>query len=223
MEVDEPVINELSRKNNFTNEGGVDGKIRFLRNTMGLWLLQQCMKNWDLRGDPLGYDELTGLAMESQPFKSVVDPDDHAFLNPPDMPAAIREFCRKTGQPLPENKGEFARCILESLALKYRFLIDKINASCPAPVEVLHIVGGGSQNEVLNQFSADATGLPVIAGPVEATAVGNVMIQAISKDVWSSLEQGRKVVSRSFPLKSYEPEDPEIWEDIYGKFKGMLS
>ncbi len=223
VEVDEPVINELSRKNNFTNEGGVDGKIRFLRNTMGLWLLQQCMKNWDLRGDPLGYDELTGLAMESQPFKSVVDPDDHAFLNPPDMPAAIREFCRKTGQALPETKGEFVRCILESLALKYRFLIDKINASCPAPVEVLHIVGGGSQNEVLNQFSADATGLPVIAGPVEATAVGNVMIQAISKDVWSSLEQGRKVVSRSFPLKSYEPEDPEIWEDIYGKFKGMLS
>jgi rhamnulokinase len=223
VEVDEPVINELSRKNNFTNEGGFDGKIRFLRNTMGLWLLQRCLKSWESQGDTLGYDGLTGLALEAQPFRSVVDPDDHTFLNPPDMPAAIRKFCRKTEQPLPENRGEFVRCILESLALKYRYLIEKINAVYPDPVEVLHIVGGGSQNEVLNQFSADATGLPVIAGPVEATAVGNVMIQAITKDVLGSVEQGRKVVSRSFPLKNYEPENPERWDDIYERAKGMLS
>ncbi|MCK4558085.1 MAG: rhamnulokinase [Candidatus Aminicenantes bacterium] len=223
VEVDEPVINEGSRINNFTNEGGVDGKIRFLRNTMGLWLLQRCLKSWELQGDALGYDELSGLALEAQPFRSVVDPDDHAFLNPSDMPAAIREFCRKTEQRAPENKGDFVRCILESLALKYRFLLDKINAICPDPVEVLHIVGGGSQNEVLNQFSSDATGLPVIAGPVEATAVGNVMVQAISKDVLSGIEEGRKVVSRSFPLKNYEPENQERWDDIYGRVKGMFS
>ncbi len=223
VEVGEPVINEQSLKNNFTNEGGVGGKIRFLRNTMGLWLLQRCLKDWEKKGGSHDYDELAALAFNSQEFKSIVDPDDHTFLNPPDMPGAIAEFCRRTRQPVPEKKGEFVRCIYESLAFKYRFLVDKINAMCPEPVEVLHVVGGGSQNEMLNRFSADATGLRVTAGPAEATAVGNIIIQAITKNVVSSIEEGRKVVSRSFPLKTYEPQNKNKWNRVYEKIKGMFS
>ncbi|UCE22820.1 MAG: rhamnulokinase, partial [Candidatus Aminicenantes bacterium] len=223
IEVDEPIINEQSLKNNFTNEGGVDGKIRFLRNTMGLWLLQRCLKDWEKKGESHDYDELAALALGSQEFRSIVDPDDRMFLNPPDMPDAITEFCRRTRQPVPEKKGEFVRCIYESLALKYRFLIDKINAMCPDPVEVLHVVGGGSRNELLNQFSADATGLRVVAGPAEATAVGNIIIQAIAKNIVSGIEEGRKVVSRSFPLKTYEPKNKNKWNSAYEKVKRMFS
>jgi rhamnulokinase len=223
VEADEPIINEKSLKNNFTNEGGVGGKIRFLRNTMGLWLLQRCMKDWEEKGESYGYAELAGLALDSQEFKSIVDPDDHTFLNPPDMPEAIAEFCEKTQQPVPKKKGEFVRCIYESLALKYRFLIDRINDMIPVPVEVLHVVGGGSQNEMLNQFSADATGLRVIAGPAEATAVGNIIVQAIAKKIVDGIEEGRKVVSRSFPLKSYEPKNKNKWNSVYEKIKRMFS
>jgi rhamnulokinase len=223
IEVDEPIINEKSLKNNFTNEGGVGRKIRFLRNTMGLWLLQRCLKDWEKKGESLGYDELAGLALDSGEFKSIVDPDDHTFLNPPSMPEAIAEFCGKTQQPVPEKKGEFIRCIYESLALKYRFLIDKINAMCPEPAEVLHVVGGGSQNEMLNQFSADATGLRVIAGPAEATAVGNIIVQAIAKKIVDGIEEGRRVVSRSFPLKTYEPKNKNKWNRVYERVKGLFS
>ncbi len=222
VEVDEPIINEKSLKNNFTNEGGVDKKIRFLRNTMGLWLLQRCLKDWEKKGESCGYDELAGMALDSLDFRSIIDPDDQIFLNPADMPEAITEFCMKTQQPIPGNKGEFVRCIYESLALKYRFLIDRINAMCPQPVEVIHVVGGGSQNELLNQFSADATGLRVIAGPAEATAVGNIIVQAIAKKIVNGIEEGRKVVSRSFPLKTYEPKNKNKWNRVYEKVKGMF-
>ncbi len=223
VETDAPVITQDSLKNNFTNEGGVGGMIRFLRNTMGLWLLQRCLKTWQEQGDSLDYDELEGLALEEKEFKCFVDPDDQSFLNPPDMPAAIVEFCRKTGQPYPEKKGEFVRCILESLALKYRFLIEKINSMSPKPVEVLHIVGGGSRNELLNQFTANATGFPVIAGPVEATAAGNIMVQAIAKKILSGIEEGRKVIARSFPLKDFHPADQDRWSEVYNRVKGMFS
>jgi len=223
IETDAPVITLDSLKNNFTNEGGVGGTIRFLRNTMGLWLLQRCLKSWQEQGDSLGYDELEILAQEAQSFKCIIDPDDQTFLNPSDMPAAIVEFCRSTGQPFPEKKGEFVRCILESLALKYRFIIERINAMSPEAVEVLHIVGGGSRNELLNQFTANATGLPVIAGPVEATAVGNIMVQAIAKKVLSGIEEGRKVVARSFPLRDFHPAGQDRWSEVYDRVKGMFS
>ncbi len=223
VEVEEPIINEDSVMNNFTNEGGAGGKIRFLRNTMGLWLIQRCMKKWEQEGESLSYDESARLALKSKEFRSVVNPDDPTFLNPADMPAAIAEFCRKTGQPVPEKKGEYVRCILESLALKYRFLIDNINAMRPKAVDVLHIVGGGSQNEVLNQFSANATGLTVIAGPVEATAVGNIMIQAIAKRMLDGIEDGRKAVACSFPLRSYKPDGQNKWAAVYEEVKGMFS
>ncbi len=223
VEVDEPIITEKSLKNNFTNEGGAGRKIRFLRNTMGLWLLQKCMKDWEKKGESHDYDELTGLASGAEEFRSIVDPDDHTFLNPPDMPEAIAEFCKKTLQPVPEKKGEFVRCIYESLALKYRFLVDKINTMCTEPIEVLHVVGGGSQNDMLNQFSADATGLRVIAGPAEATAAGNIIIQAIAKKIMDGIEEGRKVVSRSFPLKTYDPKNKNKWNRVYKRVKGMFS
>ncbi|MDH5705072.1 MAG: rhamnulokinase [Candidatus Aminicenantes bacterium] len=223
VEIDAPVITEDSLKNNFTNEGGVGGTIRFLRNTMGLWLIQKCLKSWQKQGDSLGYDELESLAQEAQEFKCIVDPDDQAFLNPPDMPAAIVGFCQRTGQSFPEKKGEFVRCILESLALKYRFIIERINAMIPEAVEVLHIVGGGSRNELLNQFTANATGLPVIAGPVEATAAGNIMVQAIAKKILSGIEEGRRVVVRSFPLKDFHPVDQDKWNEVYNRVKRMFS
>lgn len=222
VEVEEPIINEKSLENNFTNEGGVDQKIRFLRNTMGLWLLQRCLKSWEKKGESLGYDDLASLTDKAQAFRSIINPDDELFLNPEDMPSAIIEFCKKTQQPVPEKKGEFVRCIFESLALKYRYIIDRINDMQEEPVEVLHIVGGGSQNELLNQFSANATGISVIAGPAEATAIGNILIQAIAKKELAGIEEGRQLVARSFPLKSYEPDDEGEWNEVYEKMKGMF-
>ncbi len=221
VELDEPIINEVSLRNNFTNEGGAGGKIRFLRNTMGLWLLQRCLSAW---GDEIeGYDETVSWTEEARPFGSVVDPDDPLFLNPPDMPAAIDAFCRKTHQKAPETKGEYVRSIFESLALKYRFIIEMMNAMLDEPVEVLHVVGGGSRNDLLNQWSADATGLPVIAGPAEATAVGNILVQAIAKQELAGLSEGRRLVAQSFPLKHYEPRHEQQWSETYENIKGIFT
>lgn len=223
VEVDEPIINEKSLQYNFTNEGSVNGKIRFLRNTMGLWLLQRCLSKWSEKGESYSYDEVERLASEASSFRSVIDPDDRTFLNPPDMPAAIVEFCRNTHQTIPEKKGEFIRCILESLALKYRFIIEMMNTILPEPVKMLHIVGGGSQNVLLNQLSANATGLPVVAGPTEATAIGNILVQATAKKELKDIDEGRKLVACSFPLKHLEPENQEEWNRVYEKVKGMFS
>lgn len=223
IEHEEPIINESSLQNNFTNEGGVNNTIRFLRNIMGLWLLQECRRIWNQQGREYDYSELTALAREAKPFKCIVNPDDPRFLRPADMPAEIAAFCRQTGQEVPQTKGEFVRCILESLALKYRFIIDKINNMLDSPIEKLHIVGGGTRNELLNQFAADATGLPVIAGPVEATAIGNILVQAIAKNVLSNLEEGREVVRNSFPLAEYAPRERDQWEEIYQRHNHLFT
>jgi len=222
VEIDSPIINENSLKFNFTNEGGVNNSIRFLRNTMGLWLLQKCLDIWKEQGDSPSYNEVIEMASHAPSFRSIIDPDKGMFLNPPDMPAAISEFCRQTGQPVPEKKGEILRCIFESLALKYRFIIEKIDMMRAEPVKKLHIVGGGSQNSLLNQLSANATGLPVIAGPVEATALGNILVQAIAKKELSGIEEGRTLIKNSFPLINYEPEDREKWQEIYKEKKDMF-
>lgn len=218
-----PIINQLSLNNNFTNEGGFDSKIRFLRNNMGLWLLTRCRDTWAEEGGDLDYDTLLDWAQNSMPFTSLVDPDDHSFLNPLDMPAAIRAFCRAGGIRAPESRGEYVRTILESLALKYRFILDQINSMRAEPVEKLHIVGGGSQNELLNQFTANACGIPVTAGPVEATALGNILIQAIAQGHLSDLSEARQVVRESSELRDYEPRDPERWEEQYQKSKVHFS
>jgi len=223
IEVKTPIINENSLKHNFTNEGGINQTIRFLRNTMGLWLLQKCSLSWRQNGEELTYAEITNMAKKATPFKCIVNPDDLTFLNPPDMPTAILDFCKKTNQPYPESKGEFARCIFESLALKYRYILELINSMRGETIEVLHIVGGGSQNELLNQFTANSTGLEVIAGPIEATALGNIIVQAIAKKELGSLQEGRGLVANSFTLKRYEPEKQELWNDIYQKSISLFS
>lgn len=217
VELQEPIISELSLQGNFTNEGGVGGTIRFLRNTMGLWLLQRCRRDWERSGTSMSYDELVALAKDAPPFAALVDPDDASFLNPPDMPAAIRGFALKTGQQPPQTKGGFVRCVLESLALKYRFLIERLRFITGVQPEVLHIVGGGSQNALLNQFTADAAGLPVLAGPVEATALGNIAVQAIATGQLPSLAEARELIARSFPLKEYRPQHRAAWDDAYGR------
>jgi len=214
-EEDAPIINDLSLASNFTNEGGFNGKIRFLRNNMGLWLLTRCRHAWAEDGETIDYDSLLDQALKSPPFKCVIDPDDHSFLNPPDMPAAIEAFCSAAGMAVPESKGEFVRTILESLALKYRFILDQINSMRTEPVEELHIVGGGSRNSVLNQFAANACRLPVTAGPVEATALGNILIQAIAKGYLTDLDEARNVVRESSQLREYEPTDRDLWEEQY--------
>jgi rhamnulokinase len=215
IESDQPLINKDTLENDFTNEGGVGGKIRFLRNVTGLWLLQECRKSWKKRGRACDYDELVTIASTTQGFKYMIDPDDISFLNPPDMPEAITAYCRRISQPVPENAGEFVRCILESLAMKYKDVLEKIISITKQAIETIHIVGGGSQNAMLNQFTADATGIPVEAGPVEATALGNILVQAIAKGRIASIEEGRVMVARSFPITRYDPMDTLKWNEYF--------
>jgi len=222
IEANEPIMNESSRQNNFTNEGGVNQTIRFLRNIAGLWLLQGCRRSWERQGLTVGYDELVSAAKKAKPFKCIVNPDDASFLNPADMPTAIIEYCRGSRQPIPESQGEFVRCVLESLALKYRFIVDKIGEMQTKRIEKLHIVGGGSQNDLLNQFAANATGLTVVAGPTEATAIGNIIVQAIAKRELNSLTEGRELVEKSFPLKTFEPQDHQAWNEVHERIRHRL-
>ncbi len=219
IEVSQPIINDTSYKNGFTNEGGVNGTIRYLKNTMGLWILEQSIKSWGKNGYKKNYDELFSQAEQSPAFASIINPDDLSFLNPPDMPEAIVNYCKKTNQKIPGTKGEFVRCILESLALKYKHIIEKLNEQLDEKIEILHIVGGGSRNEMLNQFTANAVGIPVITGPVEATATGNILMQAIAKGKIKNIQEGRMIVKNSILLKKYFPQNIENWETAYQTFK----
>ncbi len=218
IESPQPIITEATREGNFTNEGGVEGTFRVLKNIMGLWLLQQCRQAWAGEEAP-GYEELIQAASEAEPFGPLVEPDDPCFLNPPDMPEAIAQFCRRTRQPEPETRGQFVRCILESLALKYRLVLDQLRACCGRPIARLHIIGGGAQNELLCQLAADATGLPTLAGPVEATAIGNLLVQALALGRLRSRGEIREIVRASFPVKSYEPRPTPAWERAYQRFR----
>ena len=222
VETKKPIINEQSLQNNFSNEGGVFGTIRFLKNVSGLWLLQQirkCLRQQ--HGRAYEYDELVRLALESKAFLSILNPDDSLFLNPPDMLEAIRTYCRKTSQKAPQTPGEFTRCILESLALKYKSVLAEIDAVTGVPVELLHIVGGGSKNDLLNQFTADACGIPVVAGPAEATAIGNLLVQVMIHNKIDSLTAGREIIVNSFPLKTYQPVQTSKWDDISRQYQSL--
>lgn len=223
IETEEPIINDKSFEFGFTNEGGVEGTNRFLKNTMGLWILEQSIKKWNESNKNITYQEIFAKAKYAEPFSFLIDPDDPAFLNPPDMLDAIDNYCKRTNQKVPKKQSEYVRCILESLALKYRFIIERINNLVPGPVEVLHIVGGGSQNEMLNQFTADALGVPVVSGPVEATAIGNILFQAVAKGDLSNLTESREVVKNSFKHKEYLPKEKESWEMVYQKAKEIFS
>ncbi|MFN0199763.1 MAG: rhamnulokinase family protein [Planctomycetaceae bacterium] len=221
LEVPSAVLTSKALERNVTNEGGIDGTYRLLKNIMGLWLVQECRRSFERQGKPLTYAEMMQQAAGSAPFRSLVDPDDISFLNPADMPSAISEWCQRKGQPIPDSPGAFVRCALESLALKYRRVLGWLEELSGEKVEVIHIVGGGTQNELLNQFTADACGVPVVTGPIEATALGNVLIQARSSGAMGSLAEIRSVVRNSCTLKRYEPKDRHIWNDAYRRFEQL--
>lgn len=179
VELDMPILTEEARKAGFSNEGSVGGKIKFLQNITGLWILQRLMQQWEQRGEKTDYDPLLAAA-EKSTLKSIIDVDDNSFTNPPDMETAIADYCKSTAQAVPQTKGEYAACVLKSLAVRYKKAIEQLNTLLPAPVEQLHIIGGGSRNKLLNRLTEEATGLPVVAGPVEATATGNILLQAVT-------------------------------------------
>ncbi len=223
VEVQNAILTPKALERNITNEGGVDGTYRLLKNIMGLWLVQRCKVAFAARGKDINYAELTRLAAESEPFRSLVDPDQAVFLGPPDMTTAIAEECRRTGQPVPETEGQFVRCALESLALKYRMVLWWLEELTEESVQVIHIVGGGTQNQLLNQFTSDACGRPVFAGPIEATALGNVLLQARANGDISSLSEIRDVVRSSETIGEYTPKDSAAWNDAWGRFQELCN
>ncbi len=214
-----PVIDERSLAGNFTNEGGVGGTIRLLRNLPGLWLVQECRRHWRREGSDYSWEALLERAEREEPFRHLIDPDAPELLNPPDMPAAIRELCRRSGQEPPETVGAVIRCCLESLALSYRSTLDDLQELVGHRLEVVRIVGGGSQNRPLCQMAADACGVPVVAGPVEATALGNLMVQAIATGDLDDIAAGREAVAASVTLDSYEPRPGGAWEEMLGRMR----
>jgi rhamnulokinase len=224
VETPQPVVTPEAMEANFTNEGGFGGRTRFLKNVMGLWLLQECRRIWAEEGQDYSYEELTQLAEDAPALGPLVDPDHHEFLSPGDMPSRIRRFCEATGQEPPQEPGEVARCVFESLALKYRWVIEHAGELTGQSIGVVHVVGGGSQSSLLCQLTADAARLPVLAGPVEATALGNVMVQAYSQGHVGSLEEIRAVVRRSTELSRYEPEGNEDdWDGLQERFSGIMN
>ena len=219
-EVQKPLCTEGVMKANYTNEGGVDGSIRLLKNIMGLWIIQECKREWDRRGSETSFGELVELSMQAPAFKAILDVDDPCFLAPGDMPARIQAYCAKSGQPVPEGKGEISRVIYESLALKYRWAIERLEEDMlKKPIEALHIVGGGSKNALLNRFTAEAIKRPVIAGPDEGTIIGNLLVQAQALGAISGILELREVVENSFPTKTFLPEtDGKAWDEAYQRY-----
>jgi len=222
LESERPIISETSERFNFTNERGLAGKTRFLKNITGFWLVQQCRRLW-LAADPgLSYDRLWAEAEAAAPLRSYIDPDDPAFLHPPDMPAAIRKYCHRTIQPVPESPGEMTRCILESLALKYRYVLEQLRETTGRPIRRIHVIGGGGRNDLLNGFTAAVTHLPVFAGPVEATAVGNILVQAMARGKVQNPEEIRAIVARSFEVRKFEPKISPAWDKAYDSFVKLV-
>ena len=221
IESHEPIINANSLKYNLTNEGGACDTIRFLKNIMGMWLLQESRRQWAKAGRNYSYDELTNLAAEAPALKSFVSVADDRFLAPGNMVERIQAFCSETDQPVPQTHAEVVRCILESLALEYRWGMEKLRELSGKALPVIHIIGGGSRNRLLNQFTADVTGCEVIAGPVEATAIGNILLQAIGLRHLSSLEEGRSLVRRSFDVTFFEPQTSPEWDEAYNRYLAL--
>ena len=218
-ELKAPLINEGSQKLNLTNEGGAMGTIRFLKNIMGLWLIQESRRQWKREGNEYSFAQMEAWAKECKPMQCFINPDDASFATPGNMPEKIREFCRRTGQHVPESVGEVVRCIYESLALKYRQTAESIETLMGRKAKVIHVVGGGTKDRFLSQMTADACGIPVAAGPEEATAIGNLMMQAIAAGEVADLKQARQIVADSFELKHYTPSaDRSLWDEAYGRF-----
>ena len=214
VEINQASVTPRTQELNLTNEGGLDGTFRLLKNIMGLWLVQQCKRSFDTRGQTRNYAELAALASKSRPLRFVIDPDDPRFLNPPDMPKAIQDFCRQSGQATPKTPGELVRCAYESLALKYRQVLAWLEELTGNRLEVIHVVGGGSQSSILNQFTADACQRPVLAGPVEATALGNLLVQIRSSGELASLAEMRQVVRASSKISEFQPGSAAPWDSV---------
>ncbi len=221
VELDEPNISDGALKYNFTNEGGVNKTIRFLKNIMGLWLIQESRRQWDREGELLSFDELEQQANAAEPFASLIDPDYEEFQTPGNMPERIREYCRRTGQKVPETKGAVVRCIAESLAFRYRYTIEGMEAVTGNKYDTVHIVGGGIKDKMICRFTANATKRTVEAGPVEATSIGNVVVQAMSLGAIKDLNEARKVIKNSFDIASYKPENSDVWDNAYEKWKSI--
>ena len=225
IETKDAIINDLSYERNFTNEGGVEGTTRFLKNICGMWLYERCRKEWAVskaeanrQAAAMSHPELQGSAMQVEAFRSIINPDDALFANPSSMIEAIQHYCRKTGQSVPETPAEICRCIFDSLALRYRQVFQWMQEFAPFKLEILHIIGGGSLNKYLNQFTANATGATVLAGPQEGTAIGNIMLQAESagsvKDIWEM----RRIIANSLELVKYEPTDKAAWDAAFDRY-----
>jgi rhamnulokinase len=219
-EIDQPHICPQGPPVGLWNEGGAQDDIRFTSNVMGLWLIQECRRAWAAEGESYSYDELTHMASQGRALVSLIDPNAPRFLEPGDMPSRVRAFCAETGQSVPQSKPDILRCILESLALRYRHGLEAIEGALQWRMKLVHMVGGGIRNSLLCQFTANALELPVLAGPVEATATGNVIMQAIGLGHLSSVQEGRLLVRDSVPIRSYEPErsSREAWQEAYGRF-----
>jgi len=223
LELPKPVVNAEALAANVTNEGGYGGTIRLLKNIMGLWIIQEMRRAWAATGQEYTYEQLAEQAAVAEPFAAMIDPDDAAFLPPGDMPARIRDFCTRTGQTPPSSVGASARCIFESLALKYRYTLDQLKGLTGRTVETLHIVGGGVQNTLLCQMTANAVGIPAIAGPSEATALGNGTVQLIALGELATVAEARTLIRDSVALVTYAPQDPTDWQAAYDRFRGLIN
>lgn len=223
LETRQPLTSPAALAANLTSEGGAYGTFRPLKMVMGLWLIQQCRATWAADGVNTDYEYLFAAAMAESPFVSLIDPDDPSFFSPGDMPARIRAFCERTRQPLPESVAQIMRCVLESLALKYRYVVEQLVAVSGQPVDVIHIVGGGSRNPLLCQMTANATHRPVLAGPVEATALGNGLVQLFALGELRDLAEARAVVRASLPPIHYQPSQTDAWDAAYERFKQFMT
>jgi rhamnulokinase len=222
VEVPQPVINEKCLALNFTNEGGIGGTTRLLKNICGLWLVQECRRIWIESGKSYTWDHLTGSAAQAKPLASFINPDDPGFLSPKDMPAAIREFCRRTNQAVPGDEGVVIRCALESVAMQYRRVLGWLEELIGGRLETIHIVGGGANNRQLCQMAADACNRRVLAGPTEATAIGNLMMQAVAAGEVGSIAEAREVIRRSFTVEEFVPQNAGTWDEAYPRYLDIV-
>jgi rhamnulokinase len=222
VETPQPIINQRCYELNFTNEGGVGGTTRLLKNIAGLWLVQGCRRVWKATGRDYAWEELNRRASDREPLVSLINPDHPSFVAPTDMPAAINEFCTQTGQTPPATDGAIIRCALESLALRYRMVLGYLEELIGGRIDTIHIVGGGVQNRLLCQMAADATNRRVIAGPIEATAIGNLAMQAIALGLIGSLSQAREIIRASFEVQEYRPRQAEAWDEAYERFEKLV-
>lgn len=219
---DKAIVTPEALRYNISNYGGVGGTVLPWKNIMGLWLVQECRRSWARQGQTYTYDELATMAASARPFLALIDPDHPSFLAPADMPTAIAAYCRATGQTSPETPGEFVRVALEGLALKYRLVLEQLEDLLRRPLSVLHIVGGGSQNRLLCRFTAAACRRPVLAGPVEATAIGNIAVQAVATGHLGSFAEARRLIRETFAVTLYEPSDPDPWDAAYERFRRLV-